>query len=174
MLYKTESQSPLYQSFYLLNQTCPLMLIASDKSSDVLLLSIHPLIHHLLNTFFVQDTTQDFVYSVSCNPQNNPLGWLVLSPFYRQGILGSGTRHLWAESLSFSVPPLHPQKTEPTFIGPGLWKLFLDRTLLLFSLLIGIIHEHVIQAEPIRFFLLEIWNWNSKTASPCLWLEHIE
>ena len=30
------------------------------------------------------------------------------------------------------------------------------------------------KAELISFFLLEIWNWNSETTSPCLWLEHID
>ena len=30
------------------------------------------------------------------------------------------------------------------------------------------------KAELIRFFLLEIWNCNSETASPCLWLEHMD
>lgn len=54
-----------------------LMLVASDKWSDVLLLYIHPSIHYLLNSFFVKGTVLEFIYrpqNTVLNPQTNPLG----------------------------------------------------------------------------------------------------
>lgn len=119
-----------------------LILAASDERNDILLLCIHQSIHYLLNTFVMQGTTQDFVYSVSFNPQNNPLSWLVLSPFYRWGIWVSEIRHLWTEPL-FLSPSFTPPRNG-AYIRTWPLEAIFARTLPPLSFLIGITHKHMI------------------------------
>lgn len=62
-----------------------------------------------------------------------------------------------SHSFFVSLPPITHVRNWVTSSEAGPWKLFWDRSLLPLSLLIGTNNKHMIKAELIRSFFLEIW-----------------